>query len=158
MLSIRTYFLTLTAAAVLCGIVTSLLPGSGSASTLVKLISGVLLTLTALKPLLGVNLDTVIRNWEWEQESVTASAELGENIARDAMGEHIKSQCEAYILDKAGELGLNIAAHISLSTEGIPQPVSVTLEGAASPYARTWLQSVITRDLGIAKEDQRWIG
>ena len=37
-------------------------------------------------------------------------------------------------------------------------PTAVTLSGEASPYARRQIQAIIANDLGISKENQKWIG
>ncbi len=155
---LRTYFFALTAASVLCGIVTSLVPGKGAPSVLIRLISAIILTLTALKPVSGIRFDELLRDWSWEGASAYASAETGENLAREAMAELIKSNCEAYILDKARELGLTLAVSVTLNSDQIPKPIAVTLQGAVSPYGRSRLQQIIVNDMGIAKEDQTWIG
>lgn len=154
--TIRQYLLSLTAAAVLCGIITTLVPGKGASQKLVKLLSGLLLTLAALQPVARLDLNKFLTNWDFALSQGEYAAADGEIIARDAMAKLIKDNCEAYILDKATEFGLRITAQVSLNGEEIPKPVSVVIVGSASPYAKSQLQRIISDDLGIPKEAQTW--
>lgn len=150
------YFLSLTAAAVLCGIINGMMPGNGAAQKLIKLLSGLLLTLTALQPVSRLDLPQFLKEWNFELSQGEYAAEDGEIIARDAMAKIIKDNCEAYILDKAAELGLSITVQMSLNRDDIPKPVSVEIIGTVSPYGKLKLQQIIANDLGIPKEAQTW--
>ncbi len=88
-------------------------------------------------------------------EAVSAD---GQELAREAMGDIIKSRTEAYILDKAGLYHAQITAEVRVSGEEVPVPASVTIRGNISPYAREALERLIATDLGIPKEGQQWIG
>ena len=70
----------------------------------------------------------------------------------------IKDKTEAYILDKAASLGVDLQVDVILSDTAPPLPVEVLLIGAASPYAKAQLSTMIADELGIAKEAQRWTG
>ena len=157
MTGIGNYLLSLTGASILCGILKTLIPGKGSGGRLISLLCGVILTLTALKPLTGANLADLSERWISAFSPDTYLSDSGENMARDAMAAIIKEECETYILDKATSLGLDITVGIALSDGDIPAPVSVVISGDASPYARSRLQQIIASDLGIPKEAHRWI-
>ena len=70
----------------------------------------------------------------------------------------IIEQLQAYILDKAADLGAELEVEILMPDDGSGQPQGVVLRGAVSPYAKTRLQQIIAEDLDIAKEKQQWIG
>ena len=84
------------------------------------------------------------------------AAAMGENLARDSMADIIKEETEAYILDKAADLHANLHVEVTVGEDNLP--VAVTISGEASPYARRQIQAIIANDLGIAKENQKWIG
>lgn len=81
---------------------------------------------------------------------------MGENLARDSMADIIKEETEAYILDKAADLHANLHVEVTVGEDSLP--MAVTLSGEASPYARRQIQAIIANDLGISKENQKWIG
>lgn len=152
--SLSRYILSVIAAAFLVSMLTALVGKKGSAGAILKLTGGLFLTFTLLNPL--VDLDFSGISGFFEEYSVTAEAEAagGEAMAREEYRTIIKDKLEAYILDKAKELGLAVTAKVTLDADGIP--TAVTVSGAASPYAKAQLQQMIVRDLGIAKEDQLW--
>ena len=84
------------------------------------------------------------------------AAAMGENLARDSMADIIKEETEAYILDKAADLHANLRVEVTVGEDNLP--AAVTISGEASPYARRQIQAMIANDLGISKENQKWIG
>jgi hypothetical protein len=80
----------------------------------------------------------------------------GEETARAALAESISTRVEAYILENAADLGLQLTVDVELSRDPIPIPVRIYLQGNISPYAKQKLQTVIREDLGIDKENQIW--
>ena len=84
------------------------------------------------------------------------AAAMGENLARDSMADIIKEETEAYILDKAADLHENLRVEVAVGEDNLP--AAVTISGGASPYARRQIQAMIANDLGISKENQKWIG
>ena len=153
--ALRQYVISVTAAAMLCGIVTGLFP-PGSGKRIAKLICGLFLAYTVLSPISRVDFSTLpdfsLRCMDDAQAAVTA----GENLARKSTAEIIKEETEAYILDKAADLHTSLTAEVTIGEENLPE--SVTISGEASPYARRRLQTIIESDLGISKENQQWIG
>ena len=81
---------------------------------------------------------------------------MGENLARDSMADIIKEETEAYILDKAADLHANLRVEVAVGEDNLP--AAFTISGEASPYARRQIQAMIANDLGISKENQKWIG
>ena len=81
----------------------------------------------------------------------------GEEIAADATVAIIKKQVEAYILDKAHSLDIDIEVEVAFAELRPLVPDAVTIKGAVSPYAKLQLQQMIADDLGIPKENQMWI-
>lgn len=151
--ALRQYIISVVAAALICGLVTELLP-SGRARQIMKMVCGVFLAYTVLQGLTGLNL--TLPDWaEKAQVDAQAAAALGEQLGEDAMGQIIMEQTRAYILDKAASLGLSLEVEVGLDENQIP--TFVTLKGQTAPYARQRLQSTIALELGISKENQQWI-
>lgn len=153
---LRQYAFTLVAAALLCGIVISL-AGSGSTGELVRILCGVVLTLAVLAPVRKLDLSELLQELIPEQLTVEA-VEQGEAFAQQARADIIKSETEAYILDKAAGLDTEISVEVILSPDELPAPVGVRISGEVSPYVRSQLEEILISDLSIAKEDQSWTG
>lgn len=152
----KSYFLSVICAAFLCGITGGLIDKKGNAGTLLKLISGIFLAFTVIRPIADIKVEELsIFTTDLMAEGESAAA-MGEEITRDAMASIIKQETQAYILDKAGLFGLILTADVSLDAS--LKPVSVILTGNAIITQREKLSDIIENDLGISKENQRWIG
>lgn len=155
--ALRQYVLSVVAAAFLCGILLSLLP-KGSIRELVKLGCGFLLAITVLGPISRLDVSSMTDMGIWFSEDAEEASSLGEHYSQKQLRSIIKAETEAYILDKAAELGADVTAEVTLSADAVPVPVGVQISGQASPYARNLLRSILEDDLGITKENQLWIG
>lgn len=148
---IREYLISVTAAALLCGVIRSITGDKG----LIQLICGIFLILTVIRPMADISIrELSFNNWNITQNARIAVSE-GEDYADAAMARHIKEECEAYILDKAEAYDCSIAADFRLNKDLIPE--GCTISGSYSAYAREQLADILERDLGIPREDQRWI-
>ena len=68
----------------------------------------------------------------------------------------ISAEVEAYILDKAASLGVDLNVEVWLNDTGLPE--SVALSGQIAPSDRQVLSQFIDHDLGVGEEAQTWIG
>ena len=153
---IREYLVSVTAAALLCGIIRSLAGEMSGSGGLLVLICGIFLALTVIRPLKELDLkDISILPADLMAEAQSVSAQ-GAEYTREASEQIIKQRCEAYVLDKARELEAQIRVEIELSREGDPIPVSSRVTGELSPYAKGKLSRILKTDLGIPEEDQQW--
>ena len=153
--ALRQYVISVVAAAMLCGIVVRLFP-NGSGKQVGKLICGLFLVYTVLSPISRVDFSKLPDFSLRYMDDAEDAAAMGENLARDSMADIIKEETEAYILDKAADLHANLHVEVTVGEDSLP--TAVTLSGEASPYARRQIQAIIANDLGIAKENQKWIG
>ncbi len=155
--SLRTYLLSVTAAAVLCGMVMSLLGKKGTIAALGKFLAGLFLSLTVIAPV--VNFSTGDWSSYWQTFSLDGqdAAQAGIMMAQSAQADIIKQNLEAYILDKAASMGADLTVAVTLRDGDVLTPTSVRLSGQVSPYIRQQLSAIITEELGIAKEAQEWI-
>ena len=156
--ALRQYILSVAAAAILCAVMRDILPAKGTTGSLLKLISGIFLTFVVISPVKDIRIpDLYAYITTFSAQGDTFSAQ-GEDLSADAMASIIKDRTEAYILDKAGSLSGALTVEVSLTDDPIPVPAAVQITGTVSPYVRSALETMIERELGIAKEDQIWIG
>lgn len=127
--------------------------GEGAGKGVRKLVGGIFLALTVFRPLGGLELPEF--SLERFQADAEAVAEDGISRADFARKDIITDACEAYILSKAAELGLEPEVLVTLDSEGLPCTVVLTV--SASPSERDTLSGWITKELGLRKEDVKWI-
>lgn len=153
---IRAYLLSVTGAAILCGIVTTLTGSKGMVAAVCKLVSGVVLAAAVIQPLASISVsDLRLYLREIELDGAAAAA-AGTELTRESMAQCIKAETQAYILDKAAQLDLEVNVEVILTGDDPILPSAVILEGTASPYAKSALETVIREDLGIGKEALTW--
>ena len=80
----------------------------------------------------------------------------GEEMAMESTRDSISEQLEAYILDKAASLGLNIQVEVFLKQDETFLPESVTIQGSGTQQQKKDLTEEITDALGITREDIKW--
>ena len=152
---VRQFILSITACAVICSIVKAFIPKSSAYHGVVSIVAGLILLLSAIKPILHVeSLDLSAYSDGWEAES-NLYTQSGQASASEAMISIIKQQTESYILDKAADLEANITASVTLDPDNMI-PAAVTILGDVSPYAREALCIYMEDSLGIPRENQIW--
>jgi len=154
--TLREYLMQVTAAAVICGIVTAIVGKKGSGYSIIRLMTVVFMVMTIIGPVASLKLDQFTDYFADIQTDSDAFVAAGGESSREKIGEVIKEKAEAYILDKAVPLGADITVTITLSDGELPVPVSVLIRGAVSPYAKSRLSQIIEQDLGIPMGEQKW--
>ena len=158
---LRNWIIGICAGALICGMVQAIAPKSGSGNA-VKLACGFMTAALLIGP---------VKSFDFEEYALSMAEirALGSEYAHEAIRgseERIKSviedSCEAYILDKAAELGADgIYAAVSAEVDAggaYPYPYSVELGGEAEEVLRKKLSSYIEGELGIPAERQYWSG
>ena len=147
------YVLSLITAALLGGIITGMLPG-GSCGKLLKLLCGVFLLAAVLRPLGELELPD-LELWLSQQDlDAQAAVADGLDFAQAQKRQVISQRLEAYILDKAAELGMDIVVELTLDKTHCPQAALLT--GSVSQSQRERLGEILETELGIPKECQHW--
>lgn len=152
------YLLRITIAALVCGIAIHLLGEKDTLGRIIRLLAGILMALTVVSPWTSVKFDDLTDYFENLSAVADGSVSDGENMARGELETIIKSQTQAYILDKADSFGADLTVEVILSSSEIPIPCSVRIAGEISPYGKSRLSQMIAEDLAIALEDQIWTG
>lgn len=153
----RSYILTILIAAMVCAVAGILLPPKTSVGQITKLLSGVLLIVTVISPLTNISFRHLTDYLNGLSSNADSYVEDGRTVAQEQIDTIIKAETEAYILDKASQMGLQIAVEVALDENNHSIPSSITVTGLLSPYTKEVLSGYITDTLGIAKEKQIWI-
>ncbi len=150
---IREYILGIVLVSLICSLLSALVGSDGAVGACIKLLSGLVICITVLSPLLSGTI--VLPLPELNGNSMDAVSAGIEHSAAD-MKEIIKDRTQAYIMEKANSLGVSVSVDIQLSEQSPYIPVGITVDGSTSPYARQILAGMISDDLGIPLEEQTW--
>ena len=154
MTTVKGYILSITAAAMVCAIV-SRLTGKNGTGAIIKVLSGLFLTLTVLKPLVQLEINRLSVITESFSEQAEQAVAYGEFASKKMLDAIIAEELRAYILDKAKSFGSEPEVEIEL-TDGIPS--RIRLSGNISPYSKSQLSQWLCKELGIPLEAQIWTG
>ncbi|MBR7010033.1 MAG: hypothetical protein IKI02_03860 [Oscillospiraceae bacterium] len=157
MTAIKSYLLRLILCGLLTGLAGALLQGKRAGRAL-RLCGGCLLILTALRPLLRVELGklpdlvTGLTQAQRAEEAKRKNDELLRGL--------VEEQTAVWIAERAKDLGLLVSASVTTrKTEaGCFVPDAVLLRGSASTAQREALNAVLCRELGLSPEKLRWEG
>lgn len=152
----KAYLLRLTAAALLAAVVRRAAP-AGGAGTAARLGAGLLVLLTALGPMGEVSLMDAARSvavWSYGDALTTQTVDRAANSLMDGL---ISETAEAYILDKARMMGVEMTAQVTTALQtGYPVPWRVSCVGDYSEAQKRELSRYISRELGIPEQRQEW--
>lgn len=149
------YILDILVVSISISIFLQILPDSGK-KELLHLLSGILLTVVILMPLSDIRLNDFLDLTQYLPESSDYLLERGAKTAEEAKRQYITGRCEAYILDKAKALGAEILPIVQVDETFLP--VYAEIRGDPEPQVQKQLEQMLVLDMGITKENQRWIG
>ena len=155
---VRSYVISVVAAALIVGIITGLQHKKDTSTVLIKMIGGLFLAFTVIRPIVSLDIGNIRAYIAAFSESGDEVVAEGEKLASEAYCSYIKSETEAYILDKADAFGAELSVEVTLDDGETPVPVGARIEGNVSPYAKACLREMMEEDLGIMEENQIWIG
>ena len=155
MRALAEYIISVSAAAFLCGILNSMML-KGTAKEVMKLVSGLFLAFCVISPVTDLRLPELTDLGESMQQEAQEAVAAGESMAQESVSESIKQQLEAYILDKAESLGLDLTVEVFIAEEDSFLPEGVALQGDAPLPERRELIREITDALGLTEEDITW--
>ncbi len=152
MSGLRDWLLGLLAAAMLGAVCNAL---AGEDRPAMRLCTGLVLLLVLCSPVVDFDLGDVSQLLaETRAEAAQITAQAGSD---EALASLISEQTEAYILDKAGAMGLTLTAEVTVvQGERYPYPAAVTLTGRSTTAQRRSINRWIAGDLAIAEEDVTW--
>lgn len=149
------YIISIVVAGIICSIADLFLDKKTATGKIAKMLSGVLMCITVISPLANISFKHITNYFDSLSVHADTYVEEGKNSAQSGIDEIIKSQTEAYILDKAKSMGLDVAVEVELDDDN-SVPCGVTIAGEVSPYAKGLMASYIEESIGITRENQRW--
>lgn len=155
--AVGTYLLSVAVAALLAALVQSLLP-KGGVRRAAGFAGGLVLILAVVSPVARLEYDDLaksIARIQTETEQLQTGVSTG---SREILSQIIKQRCEAYILEKARNLGLSLEVTVTLQDDGTyPYPAAAVLKGTFTQAQRGALTAEISQNLGIPARQQEWI-
>ena len=155
MTGLHSYLISIAAASFLCSSVAAILGEKSASAKITKLISGVFLATVVLKPAVELKLSEYKYFGQQIQEQCTQAVGEGERMAENAILDALSEKTLLQITQEADRLGCNLETEIVWEEY---TPASITLRGAASPYAKARLTKWISENIGITEGSQNWIG
>lgn len=156
---IKDWISSVTAASILVSAALALTP-NGSVKKVVRLVGGLILLIVLSAPLKELDFkDIAFYNMQYradyekyEEKLIKENSVMIKSIIED--------KTETYILQKAGELGLDCEAKVFAESrdEGYPFPgkVVITASGKIDPSTQKKLSYIIESELGVTIEKQEW--
>lgn len=148
----------LCALSLFCGAALSILP-EGGVKRVAEVVCTASLILAVINPLKSMDISSYAlesAKYHELEASLTADAEKAEQRLNRLV---IEQEYEAYIMDKALELGLEglaVSVEVQWSLDGLWMPYSAGLSGIWDQDGKERLSALMTADLGIPYERQRW--
>lgn len=153
--SVGTYLLSVSAAALLCGLADRFTGDRGGGAA-ARVVTGLFLTAVLLQPLGKAQIGQLEALRLDISDGAQDAADEGQARSQIQLAQLITQRCAAYILEKASELHADIQVWVEVSEDALPVPVGVRIQGEVAPYTKLQLQTYIEQQLGIAKENQQW--
>ncbi len=150
----------LCAVSLLCGAALSILP-EGGVKRVAEILCTASLILAVISPLKELDMDAYALENARLHELETSLAQQGQEAGERLKRLVIEQEYEAYILDKAKELNIELGGaevEVQWSLEGFWMPWGAELSSGCSPEERQRLSDILESDLGIPYERQRWNG
>jgi hypothetical protein len=154
---LREFVVHISATAMICALVVRITQGNSTIKRIIKLLCGVVMAISIVQPIKQMNMIDIDDVGARFQDEAAQAVQLGKNTAMETWNESISQGVEAYILEKAKTMKVDLGVEVELSKDEIPVPVGVSLTGNVSPYAKSVLSDTISQELNIPKEKQIWI-
>ncbi len=156
-MDIKNYLLSIVIAAIFCAVTKALLDNKSAIGRIVQMLGGILLAVTILSPVLNISFRGITDYFDDLSAEAQVLVTDGKIASQESANAIIKDRTEAYILDKANRMGLQIAVEVELDASNNSIPCSVVFKGSVSPYAKEILCGYVEDNLGITRENQKWM-
>ncbi len=157
MSALREWLLGMCAAAMAITLADCLIP-AGAVRKIGKLMGGLVLMITALQPLVGLDYSSLSAAWaSYRLEAAGYSAAL-ETENTQLIKIIMEEQTSAYIQDKAAELGIHCTAQVTCQVleDGTPYPAQAVIQGSLTGQQQEQLRQLIEGDLAIPADEQQY--
>lgn len=154
---VREWLLTVTGAACVSSIAMAVTP-EGTVKKAVRLSCGLLMMAALLS--VAVDIDDFSEPFGFSERRESARSEIDGILSSydETRKESIEENAAAYILEKAGAMGLNVTVSVTAGADGSGcyLPVSAAIAGEIPEDAREELSEIIETELGITRDNQKW--
>lgn len=155
---IKDWIIGMTCAAMLAAMLGAFLPKNGGVGRAGRLAAGLLLMLSAVKPL--VRLDYESLSGTLARLRVSQSDRGAELAAQNKqiLKELIETETEAYISDKAKELGISCQVEVvyAFGADGTPYPSRLRISGELTQEQQRKLSRTLEAELGVPAREQSY--
>ncbi len=151
----RQWLLGLVSAALLCALITALLPKTG-AGRVGRLAAGLLMALAMLGPLTQVLPRSAAEEFRGLGDYIARREEELSQQRDETMKEVIQQETEAYILDKGAQLGAELSVSVTcrMGEEGVWLPEEAVIRGSLTEEQRSALTQWLDSQLAIPVQRQ----
>lgn len=156
--ALRQYLLSVIAAAIVSSCIMSLVGKSLTVSHLIRLLCGIFVTLTVLKPVTQLRMPSADQMFRNVADDAQLHIQKGIEEAVNEQKKIITQHTEAYVLEKASAYNCDLEVYILLSEEAPYEPIGIRLSGAVSPYAKRQISNWLVESMNIPMEAQEWSG
>lgn len=151
---LKNYLLAVCSGAILCAILKQIAGKGKLSGGTVKLLSGLFVAICVISPWKHFSLqDLQIYNPLLTQNG-DIYVETGKEITQSQIDAIITEQTEAYILEKANQMGVQVEVSVELSSSGIPE--KAVIAGKLSQSEKEELSAFLLKETGIQREMQIW--
>lgn len=155
--NIKSYLLCVVGTALICAVCRKIMDSVGTNQSLVRLVTGIVLSVAMLSPVFSFRTGSLQGIWESYYKEARECADYGVSLSRNELSQRINQECVEYVLKEAQKLDVDAKVEVTLSKEDIPAPESVRIQASASPFARTALIQTVSEAFGLDKEKIQWI-
>ena len=151
--AVREWLTSVVAVTLLLTVAQTLIP-EGNIRKIAAFTGGLALLAALLQPVLRTDLSRLELDLDTYSQAVQERQEELELAKEEELASVIASRTEAYILDKATQLGqsVTVRGETEAGAEGVPLPSAAEVRGRWSEELAAYME----RDLGIPRERQVW--
>ena len=151
--AVREWLVSVVIVTLLLSVAQTMIP-EGTIRKIASFIGGLILLITLVQPLLRTDLGSLRLHFEDYETAIQERQTELEDAGQEEMSSLIEEKTQAYILDKAGSLGLEVEVRVAAEygEDGIPYPYEAEIDGPRSEELAAYME----RELGIPEERQVW--
>lgn len=157
MQGLREYLLSVVAVCMICAVASVMLKNQMLAKVL-RLVSGILVLLVVITPLLKIDLQDISENMRRSLSADSQSFDVIRSNAEIQLAEQVKTATEKHIEEIASRYGMSLQARVKVDDSQLPTPIEVELIGVPDPDTVGAFTDYIVQNIGILKENQHWRG
>jgi len=154
----RNWILSVTVSAMIIAIAESMMP-PGTVKKVARLTGGLVLMLGILQPIVRMDYEDLFIAANGLPHISVEEKETQQAGNEEILKTIIEEELSAYVLDKAKQMGCSCQVEFRCvpGEGGTPMPEAVTVRGLLTPQQRRTMETILTEDLGIPKDQQTYI-